>query len=69
MTPKDIIRELLLKTGMTARGLARELKFPENAISYYINGKRKPNILNCYRIMRFAKKYDMKIKLEDLYPE
>lgn len=69
MGAPDIIKKLMKKTGLTSRGLARALNFPENAISYYINGKRKPNILNCYRIIKFAKKYDMEISLEELYPD
>lgn len=69
MSVSDILKKLKCKTGLSSRGLSRALKFPENAFCYYLNGKRKPNLLNCYRIMKFAKKYDVPIKLEELLPE
>jgi predicted transcriptional regulator len=68
MSASEVFKKLLKKTKLTSRGLARELGFPENAVSYYVNDKRKPNILNCYRIMKFAKKHDIIISLEDIYP-
>jgi transcriptional regulator with XRE-family HTH domain len=68
MSASDVIKKLMKKTKLTSRGLARALGFPENAVSYYVNDKRKPNILNCYRIMKFAKKYDMDVSLEELLP-
>lgn len=65
----DIFKRLMKKTGLSSRGLARALGFPQNAISYYLNGKRKPTISNCYCIINFAKKYEIEITLEDIYPE
>ena len=68
MSAADVIKKLMKKTGLSTRALSRVLNFPENAVSYYATGKRKPNILNCYRIIAFAKKNDMIVSLEELYP-
>ncbi len=69
MSASEVIRRLIIKTELSSRGLARALKLSENAISYYVNGKRRPNVDNCYRIIKFAKKYDMDISLEELLPK
>lgn len=66
MSAPIIIKKLIKKTGLTSRGLSRALGFPENAISYYINGKRNPNIENCCKIIAYAKNYGMNITLEDI---
>lgn len=68
MSHEMILTGLMKVTGLSSRGLARALNFPENAISYYINEKRRPSLLNCYRIINFAKRYNIIITLEELLP-
>ena len=69
MAASEVFTKLLEKTGLTSRGLSRDMGFPENAISYYINNKRKPNMLNCFRTIKYAKKHGIIIKLEDIFSE
>lgn len=69
MAAKNVISKLLKITGMSSRSLSKELGFCENAICYYVNEKRRPNIFNCYRIIKFAKRYNLSISLEEIYPD
>lgn len=69
MATKDVIKRLQKKTGLSARGLSRVLGMPENCISYYVNGKRKPSISTCYKIIHFAKLHHLEITLDQLLTE
>ncbi len=67
MSTPEVMMRLLAATGLTARELSRQLNLPENSVSYYSRGKRQPNMLNAYRIIKYAKKHGLSIKLEDIY--
>lgn len=64
----NLIHELRKKVGMPRRVFAETLGVTYQAIAQYEKGVRVPSISVCYRLIDLAKKYKIKVQLEDIYP-
>lgn len=62
------IQQIRLKIGMPRRIFAENLGVTYGAIANYELGTRIPKLPTCYRIIDLAKKYKIKVNLEDIYP-
>lgn len=63
------IKELRTKLGLSMRSFSNELKISNNTFSNYESGKRKPSIETCYKIISYAKKHGIPIKISWLRPK
>lgn len=66
---RNIYRKLLSQAGETGSSLSRALNLSEHAFSHYINGTRYPRLDIGWKIIKFARRRGIKLRLEDLYPE
>jgi plasmid maintenance system antidote protein VapI len=63
-----ILREIQYVSRMNQTDIANILKCRQASVSRLINGKTYPTLKMAQRIMVLAKKYKIKVNLEDLLP-
>lgn len=64
----NLVKEFRLQIGMSRSHLAKQLNVSYGAVANYELGTRVPNLMICYKIIDLAKKHNIKIELEDIYP-
>lgn len=63
------LKKLLKDMKLTAYGLATEMKTHRSVVCLYLQGKRKPSLTNCKKIIEIAKRFGVKIDLNYLRPD
>lgn len=60
--------KLRQQLGYTIEEMAHDIGIPFSTYYAYESCRRMPSIKNCYKIMKYAAKYDKHIKLEEFFP-
>lgn len=69
MSKGEVIKKIREKTGMTQAEFSENIGCKQNTLSQYENGKADPSIKIGLAIITLAKKYKIKITLEDIFRE
>lgn len=63
------IKKLIDRMKLTLLAFAEELNINRSMITLYVQGKRKPNLETCKKIIAVAKKHKIDINLDYLRPD
>ena len=69
MSVSLVLLKIRNKLKLTQMALAAELGVTRTAISYWANGLRSPKDQHKLKIISYAKKHNIKVKLEDFLHE